>query len=253
MEFTKMEFKAKEHSFRTAAAIFAAAVLAGPGLMPALAQAYQVVAVPNGGTIEGKVVFQGSAPLKKIIPTKDKEVCGGLREEPQIVLAQDGGVQDALVYLKEVKAGKAWAKLAKPTLLDNLKCQYLPHMQAIPVGSTLVIGNSDPVLHTVHCLLGKETLFNRGFWRQGQQIKKQFEKPGLVLVNCDSHGWMEAWVYVADNPYYAITAKDGTFTLRDVPPGTYTLFTWHEYTGGVEMPVSLKAKEAVRVTIELKK
>jgi len=71
---------------------------------------YEVVSVSGGGTIAGKVAYQGSVPVKKIIPTKDKEVCGGARDEPQVLVGADKGVQDAVVYLKEVTKGKAWAK-----------------------------------------------------------------------------------------------------------------------------------------------
>jgi hypothetical protein len=69
--------------------------------------AYDVVAVSGGGKIEGKVVFQGNVPTKKIIPTKDKEVCGNPRDEPLILVGPDKGVEDAVVYLKEVPKGKA--------------------------------------------------------------------------------------------------------------------------------------------------
>jgi hypothetical protein len=64
---------------------------------------------------------------------------------------------------------------------------------------------------------------------------------------------MLGWIYAADNPYYALTAKDGTFAITDVPPGTYTLVVWQEYTGLTETPVIVKAKEVVSVQIELKK
>jgi uncharacterized surface anchored protein len=74
-----------------------------------------------------------------------------------------------------------------------------------------------------------------------------------MRVECDAHGWMLGWVYVADNPYYAMTQKDGTFTITDVPPGDYTLVAWQEFTGPTEMPVTVKAKDAAAVTVELKK
>jgi hypothetical protein len=72
-------------------------------------------------------------------------------------------------------------------------------------------------------------------------------------VECDAHGWMLGWIHVADSPYHALTAKDGTFTLTNVPPGSYTLVTWQEYTGAVETPVTVKAKDTAAVTVELKK
>jgi uncharacterized protein (DUF2141 family) len=74
-----------------------------------------------------------------------------------------------------------------------------------------------------------------------------------MRVECDAHGWMLAWVHVADSPYYAITGKDGAFTISDVPPGNYTLVAWQEYTGPVQLPVTVKAKETTSTTVELKK
>ena len=88
---------------------------------------------------------------------------------------------------------------------------------------------------------------------KGQRIEKPLKKPGITRVECDAHGWMLAWIYAADNPYYAVTQKDGTFSIADVPPGSYTLVAWHEYTGETEMPVTVKAKETVQLPIELKK
>jgi hypothetical protein len=109
------------------------------------------------------------------------------------------------------------------------------------------------VLHNTHGFLGKLTVFNVALPNQGQRIAKPLKRTGMVRVECDAHGWMLGWVYVADNPYHAVSAKDGTFTLTDVPPGSYTLVAWQEYTGAIEIPVTVKAKEVASVTVELKK
>ncbi|MGQ4808368.1 hypothetical protein NKDENANG_01750 [Candidatus Entotheonellaceae bacterium PAL068K] len=214
---------------------------------------YQEVAISNAGSITGKVVFQGSVPRRKIIPTKDRAICGGIRNEPQIVVGPDYGVRDAVVYLKQVKKGKAWEKPVKPPELNNLKCVFAPHVLALPVKSYVEIVNSDPVLHNTHGYLGRRTVFNVAMPSQDIRIKKQLRRPGLVRVECDAHGWMRAWIYVADNPYYAISTPDGMFTITDVPPGNYTLVAWQAYTGAVEIPVTVKAEEAVRLTVALKK
>jgi hypothetical protein len=232
------------------AAVTALGILVGsavPGL------AYEAVSVADGGTIQGKVVFTGTPPPpRKVIPTKDREVCGGVREVPQIVLAPDKGVQNAFVYLRGIEKGKAWEKPGKPPAIDNEKCDFHPHVQVIPVGEIDIV-NSDPVLHNTHGFYGKLTAFNVALPNQGQRITKPLKKSGLVRVECDAHGWMLGWVYVADNPYYAVTAKDGAFTIKNVPPGTYTLVAWQEHTGEVERPVTVKPKEGVSVTIDLKK
>lgn len=238
---------------RLAANLFVAAVVATAFALPAQSYSYEVAKVTDGGTITGKVVFQGATPpKKKIIPTKDREVCGGVREEDQILLSPDKSVQDGIVYLKKVEKGKAWEKSAGVPAIDNLKCDFHPHLQVIPAGDIEIV-NSDPVLHNTHGFLDRLTVFNVALPNQGQRIKKPLKKPGLVRVECDAHGWMRGWVYVADNPYYALTAKDGTYSIKDVPPGAYTLVAWQEYTGAVEVPVTVKAKEVVPVTVQLKK
>lgn len=214
--------------------------------------AYDVVAVSGGGKIEGKVVFQGNVPTKKIIPTKDKEVCGSPRDEPLILVGADKGVQDAVVYLKEVPKGKAWGKPEKPPEIDNVKCRFEPSVQVVRAGAIDIV-NTDPVLHNTHGFYGKRTAFNLALPNKGQRITSQLDRPGLVRVECDSHGWMLAWIYVADSPYYARTAKDGSFSIADIPPGNYTLVATQDYTGDTEMPITVKANEAAKVSVELKK
>jgi hypothetical protein len=220
---------------------------------PLRAPAYEVVAVSDGGTIRGKVVYNGAVSTKRIVPTKDREVCGAIREEPEVAVGADKGVLDAVVYLKKVEKGKPWPKPAGPPELVNTGCIFAPHVMALPVGSNLTIVNADPVMHNTHSFLGKATVFNIALPIKGQRVERPLKKEGVVRVECDAHGWMLAWIYVADSPYHAVTQKDGAFSIPDVPPGSYTLAAWHEYTGEVEVPVAVKAKESVQVSIEIKK
>jgi hypothetical protein len=220
--------------------------------VPLDAAAYEAVTVTDGGTIKGKVVYQGAVPTRKVVPTKDRATCGDVREEPEVVLGADKGVQDAVVYLKGVTKGKALGKPPKKPEIVNKGCVFVPRVQAFPVG-TVVVVNSDPVMHNTHAFHGKQTVFNLALPVKGQRVERPLKKPGMVRIECDTHGWMLAWVYAADNPYYAVTPKDGTFSIADVPPGSYTLVAWHEFTGEQEMPVTVKPKEALEVPIELKK
>lgn len=217
------------------------------------AQSYEEGVVEDGATISGKVIYQGAVPTRKIIPTKDQDVCGGIRDEARVVVGPDKGVHGAFVYLQDVAKGKAWAQAVDPYELDNKKCKFWPHVQVIPVKSELEIINSDPVLHNTHGFLGRRTVFNVALPDQGMRIKKRLRRPGIVRVECDAHGWMLSWIYAAENPYYAVTAEDGTFSITDVPPGTYTLVAWQEYTGALEIPVTVGAKEVTDLPIELKK
>ncbi|MGE5844226.1 MAG: hypothetical protein ACM32K_04945, partial [Syntrophaceae bacterium] len=135
-------------------------ILALSGLIcmpPPLASAYQEMDVADGGVIKGTVTFKGAVPMRKIIPTKDQEVCGGVRDEPQIIVAGDR-VIDAIAYLKEVPKGKKWAKPKKSPQLNNIKCRFEPNVQVIPAGMNVAILNSDPVLHNTHGFLIRSTV-----------------------------------------------------------------------------------------------
>lgn len=227
-----------------------AAVL--PVLFCVPAYTYDVVPVSGGGSIEGKVVFQGTVPIRKIIPTKDREVCGGPRDEPQIRVGPDKGVQDAVVFLKGVAKGKAWGKPDKTPVLDQEKCKFDPAVQVIRPGAIDIL-NSDPVLHNTHGFYGKRTAFNLALPDKGAKVTQQLERPGLVRVECDAHGWMLAHVYVADSPYYALTTKNGSFSITNIPPGSYTLVTSQNFVGDTETMVTVAEGKTVTVSIELKK
>jgi hypothetical protein len=133
-----------------------------------------------------------------------------------------------------------------------VKCRFEPTVQVIQPGAMDVV-NTDPVLHNTHGFYGKRTAFNLALPNQGQRIKVNLDRAGVVRVECDSHGWMLAWIHVADSPYYARTGKDGSFSITDVPPGEYTLVATQDWAGDTPTQVSVKPGEAVKVSIELKK
>ena len=216
------------------------------------AQAYEEGPVTGGGTIEGKVVFNGAVPTRKIIPNKDVEVCGQPREEPLIEVGSDKAVQNAAVYLVDVPKGKAWPPQPKPPELNNLKCHFIPKVQAIRAGP-LVVVNSDPVLHNTHGYYGRRTAFNFALPFKDQQIPTSLDRTGTVRLDCDAHGWMEGWIFVVDNPYYAVTGADGKFSIADVPAGTYKLVAAESFTGPTEQTVTVEAGKPTNLTIELTK
>ena len=210
--------------------------------------------------IEGKVVFRGTVPSpRKVIPTQDQQVCGGPRDEPRIVLGPDNTVQGAIVFLKGVEKGKAFEKPKKPPVVDNTKCKFEPEVQVVPVG-TEILDPSIPIpCSTTRTVIswpiaaGVARFLITALPQKGQQVKTVLKLPGIVDVACDVHGWMQGWILVAENPYYAITEKNGTFAIKDIPPGKYTLATFQPYTGVRETPVTVEAKKTSNVNVELKK
>jgi carboxypeptidase family protein len=230
------------------AIVLAATLYPGPGLT----QTYEAGAVSGGGSITGKVIFNGAVPSKKIIPTKDVDLCGGPYEQKLVEIGADKGVQNAVVYLTQVTKGKPWPALQKPPEVDNVKCKFAPDVQVIRPGKLDVV-NSDPVLHNTHGYYGKRTAFNLALPNKDQRIPVDLPRAGEVRIDCDAHGWMEGWIYVVDNPYYAVTGADGKFSIADVPAGSYTLVAVQPYTGPVQQNVTVAAGKPTDLTLELKK
>ena len=178
---------------------------------------YREVEVSDGGTVQGKVVFNGAVKKKTVLPTKDKRVCGGIRKEPLILVGGGGEVKDSVVVPEGIGSGKAWPEMmTKVPVLDQKNCRFQPHVQVARQGS-LDIVNSDPVLHNTHGYYGKRTAFNVALPEQDQKVTKVLKRPGTVKVDCDAHGWMLGWVQVVDSPYFFQTGEDGTFSITDVP------------------------------------
>jgi hypothetical protein len=212
--------------------------------------AYEVISVDGGGSLQGVVRFEGEAETVTILPTKDISVCGDPREEPVIRVGADKAVESAVVYLVGVERGKDWSDLGGVPTLNQVNCRFEPQVQIIPAGPLDVV-NSDPVLHNTHGYYGRRTAFNLALPNEGQIIRTELNRPGEVRIDCDAHGWMEGWVYVAANPYYAITGADGSFNITDIPPGDYTLVAVQPSTGPVEVPVTVKAGEALSIDVLL--
>jgi Carboxypeptidase regulatory-like domain len=236
---------------RASSIVASAALALASAVMPAFA--YEEGSVTGGGSIEGQISYKGPVQTRKIIPNKDVEVCGGIRDEPLIRVGPDQAVENAVVYLADVAKGKTWpAETKKPAELDNLKCRFVPDVQVIRAGPLVVI-NSDPMLHNTHGYYGNRTAFNMALPNQGQRIPTELTRTGTVRIDCDAHGWMEGWIYVVDNPYYAITGADGKFKITDVPPGTYKMVAVQSFTGPNEVSVTVAGGKPTNLTIELKK
>lgn len=216
------------------------------------AYAYEEVAeFGGGGAITGQVTFHGAVPKRTVIPNKDVDVCGAPREDALLDVGPDAGVAGTLIYIVDVAKGKPWPAPGKPPELDNVKCRFVPEMQVIRNG-TIAVVNKDPVLHNTHGYYGRRTAFNTALPNQDQSVTAELLKTGTVRVDCDAHGWMEGWVFVRDNPYYAITGTDGKFSIGDIPPGTYNVVALQPYSVLVEQNVTVAAGQAANLSIELK-
>ena len=220
-----------------------------------LSAAYKTASVPDGAVVSGKVVFKGKVPApKKLLITKNQDVCGeGYVERQEVKVSRNGGLTDVVLTLEGMKKGKPWAKPADGYLLDQKRCTFIPYLQVIPKGAKLTVVNSDPHLHNIHTYeqigRARRTLFNVGQPTQGHKVKKTIKprRGKEIRIECDAHDWMLGWMYVVDNPYYAVVGDDGSYTIKDVPPGKYKLKAWHPILGTKEQKVTVSAKGKVEV------
>ena len=199
------------------------------------------------GTITGKVVFKGTHASGKVAIGKDKEVCGDSKLDPVLVIGSQGEVKNAVIQIADMKQA---VSVPKEVVFDQLKCEYVPHVLAIPVGATVKIKNSDGILHNVHTFSEKNSPFNRAQPKYLQEISEKFTKPEVVSVRCDVHGWMSGWIVVSESAFYYVTSADGSFKLESVPVGKYTLEVWHETLGRATQSVEVKLAEVTNVTFE---
>ena len=212
--------------------------------------AYEGGDVKDGGTISGTVKFKGTAPApKKLDVNKDKEVCGKTPKTDQSLVVNNGNLANAVVTITDIKKGKKID--AKKVTLDQNGCEYKPHVLAFPVGTTVEILNPDGILHNVHSYSKANTPFNMAQPKFKKSLDVKIDKPEVIEVKCDVHGWMQGWLVATESPYVAVTDNSGNFKLADVPPGTYNLEVWHEKLGKTSQKVTVKGKEDAKVNFEM--
>ncbi len=166
-----------------------------------------------------------------------------MREVDQILIGADKGVQEAIVYLKAVEKGKAFPKLAKTPEIDNVKCDFEPHVMVMPVGDIVVV-NTDPVLHNTKSFIDRAPIFNLALPNQGQRITRPIKKyrdhaRRVRRPRLDARLGLRR-----RQPLLRHHDQGRHVRHHRHPPGSYTLVAWQEFTGATEIPVTVKAKEA---------
>jgi plastocyanin len=210
----------------------------------------------TAATVTGKVKFEGTAPAPQPIKLSSDPYCQkadpGLTTENEIV-GKDGSVENVFVYVKDGLGNRTFTAPSQPVVMDQKGCHYAPHVLGIQVGQPLQIVNSDDTLHNVHGLPKDNKEFNQGQPIQGMKMTHTFStKEVMIPFKCDVHGWMNAWIGVLDHPYYAVTTADGSFSLKGLPPGTYTIEAWHEKFGTQTQTVTVAATETKDVAFTFK-
>ncbi|HKV05745.1 MAG TPA: carboxypeptidase regulatory-like domain-containing protein [Candidatus Acidoferrales bacterium] len=201
------------------------------------------------GDIAGKVFFHGKPPqLRPILMDKDP-VCAS--EQSGTVLPEDGRVNanstlpDAFVYISKGSGNLSAAAPSATVTMMQKGCRYEPHVLGIDVGQRLTVQSEDPTTHNIHVSPKKGRDWNVSQQPGSDPVTTRFSQPEIMVsVRCNVHPWMQAYIGVVTNPYFAVTGDDGSFLIRGVPPGDYTLAIWTATFGTQERQVSVRAGQA---------
>ena len=221
-----------------------------------LVAVYFVVAVNvYAGTITGDVKLVDSSPkMAPVKVTKDQDYCGETLLNESYLVDANGGLKNVVVYLEAVQTA-APADPQKLNMIENTGCRYAPRILAMQKGERLRVKNNDPKLHIPHSYLNEKTVFmlSLPFKNTILDATQKIRDAGILKLVCDTHAWMLGFVHVFDHPFFAVTDNKGSFSIPNVPAGTYTLKAWHEDAGLNSQEVVVSEGREVRVNFEFAK
>jgi plastocyanin len=234
---------------RVAVGLAMAAAACGGG-QPAPAQApppdAKRVDPATAGSVSGRVSFEGAVPASSPVNLDSDPNCvrahpNGMTSDSLVV--NNGGLENVFVYVKDGLGSYYFDTPTDPVRLDQKGCRYTPHVLGLRVGQPLEVSNSDQTLHNVHGE-GAGRQFNYSQPLPNMKNTTTFSTPEvMVRFKCNVHGWMEAYVGVLPHPYFAVTGNGGSFELKNLPPGTYSVEAWHEKLGTQTQSVTVAPKE----------
>jgi len=227
-----------------------------PASSGAAAPAVNPVNPETAGNVTGRIVFEGTPPAPQPIKMASDPKCAGdgtTTMTESVIVGDGGALQNVFVYVKDGLGNLVFPVPTTPVVLDQKGCHYLPHVFGVQVGQPVEIRNSDPTLHNVHAVARANQEFNTGQPIQGMKTTHVFTaKEVLLPFKCDVHGWMNSYAGVVDHPFHSVTAADGRFELKGLPPGTYTIEAIHEKFGAQTQGVTIGEKETKDIAFSFK-
>lgn len=189
-------------------------------------------------TISGTIKFTGTAPANPAIDMAEEPQCkekytSGPPHQLITVVGADGGLANVFVYVKSgLPADATYTAPTAPVEIDQDGCLYHPRVLGIMVNQPLEIHNSDPLLHNIKAKPVDNRPFNISQPAAGMQTTRTFSAPEVMIpLECNVHGWMQAYVGVLAHPFYSVSGSDGSYSIGKLPAGTYTIEAWHEKYG----------------------
>ena len=221
---------------------------------PAENAAAKTVDAATAGSIMGTVKLDGTPPRMKVInmaaePTCAKDHSSTPAMTQDVITGENGTLQNVVVYLQGDFSQYKFDEPQSPVTIDQKGCMYEPHVLALRTGQPLDVVNSDPVTHNIHPVPKNNREWNQSQPPGASPIMQSFARQEVAIpVKCNVHPWMKAYIAVLNNPYFQVTSKDGSFDLKDVPPGNYKLIAWQEIYGTQEQDITIGPKEPKTIT-----
>jgi plastocyanin len=227
-----------------------------PGLIPdgvrtvsaAPPVGYSVTQVSGGGTVAGKILYSGKPVQPKVFQvTLDMSICGKTKEIYPVKV-QEGGVAEAVVWLDDITSGKAF-NFPEPQM-DQKHCEFVPHVLLIQPGAMKVL-NTDLCSHNIHVFSSANREVNQISPANATPVELTLMRPDQTMIRCEIHKWMQGYVFVAKNPYAALSGAGGAYTLTDVPPGKYQIKVWQETLGTQTQEATVETGKTTTVSFNL--
>jgi plastocyanin len=192
------------------------------------------------GTVAGRVEIKAPPP-ERVAPRYPSAAGQGSQSMPAIptVVFLEGPVTGAL----------PWAQPPRTAVVQK-NLQFSPSLLMIPKDTSVSFPNEDGEFHNVFSY-SKAKRFDLGRYRKGESKSVLFDKPGIIKVYCEIHPWMRAAILVLENPYYAVAAADGTFSITGIPAGHYELVVWNIDVGSTRADVDVTPGKTPDLRIRL--
>jgi len=164
-----------------------------------------------------------------------------------VIVSPAGALKNVYVHVVSGLGDRVFAPPLSPALMDQAGCAFVPHLLDVQAGQVIEFGNSDPIVHNVRAIGEKNRVFNVSMPGKGKTVRRYFAVPEIVKIRCDIHAWMSAFVAVEGHPFHAVTAEDGSFSLRGLPAGTYAVEAWQEKSGTQKQTVTVAEGETAKL------
>jgi plastocyanin len=207
----------------------------------ALAVVVAVAGPAPSGSIEGKTTYEGTPPTMKAIDMEKEPKCAKKHNPPMLGQTVVTGPANALQYvLVYISAGGPPSPIPSETVrFDEKDCAYLPHILPMQVGQLLRIYSDDPVSHNIHPRPVLNTEWNKAQPPGSLPINTTWEKPEIIEVKCDVHSWMHGYFAVLKTSHYMVSDSNGSYSLKGLTPGIYTITAWQEQYGAQSQQVKV--------------